>query len=1129
MKHHLKQILTIVLAVFLAGSAFSQDKRTMETKVADILAQFPTADATHCNRLMQEMTELGPDGIARFADLVVPPGTGDDTQARYAIESLARFAGQPGKEKDKQLVQQAVLDALEKAADKEVKAFFIRRLHYLADSKSIPTLEKYLADEKLSGPAVAVLTSIGNEKAGEAILKNAGQTTGEVQTGLIKALGELHYGPAESWLLEQYSNNGNNAVTLLALGKIGGKTSQKTIVKAAQEAGYKNGENQEMVAYTEYAKQLAANGEQKLSDKLCSVLMKKCKEPDQLHLRSAAVAVMQENQAEAITPLLLSEIQNSDKAYRNAILNLASKDLNNNSTNLWIKKMKSVPAETQAEIIHLLSGQENPAVLTEAILPSLSSEAKVVRLEAIKALSSNQKRKAVPVLLDQLKKTSDSDELAAIKHALLASAAKEDCQLMAGQFKDVPRAGQVILTEVFGERRSVENFELVYGLTKSENTELKNAALTALKNVSSPDDVPQLLRLLNETNNNEAVASIQKAIIAQYGGQETADASLILNELNRSSQKEKLVPVLPLLNDKSALSPIKKLLKEGKPSEKEAALTALINWNGKDALPVLFELLSDKNYTSSKTKIFDGYLKQAAQSDYPADQKLLVVRKLTSLNPGQKELAKVIGAAGNIKTFLSLVFVSEYLDQDGLSGVAANATMKIALPSPDAKDGLTGSFVRETLKKAMEKVTGNDSQYFKIDIREYLENMPEETGYVAIFNGENLDGWQGLVKNPIARAKMTDKELAAEQVKADKKMLENWSAKDGLIVFDGKGDNLCTKKIYKDFEMIVDWRITKEGDSGIYLRGSPQVQIWDTSLVKVGAQVGSGGLYNNQKHPSKPLVVADNAVGDWNTFRIKMVGEKVTVYLNGVLVVDNVTMENYWDRSIPIFSEGAIELQAHGNDLTFRDIYVREINAKTNVLSEDEKAAGFYSLFDGTDLDQWTGNKTDYVIEEDVLAVYPKNGGHGNLFTQKEYSDFIFRFEFQLTPGANNGLGIHAPLEGDAAYVGKELQILDNTASIYANLKEHQYHGSVYGVIAAKRGFLKPVGEWNYQEVIVKGDDIKITLNGEVILDGNVKEASKNGTLDQKDHPGLKRHTGHIGFLGHGSELKFRNIRIKEL
>lgn len=190
---------------------------------------------------------------------------------------------------------------------------------------------------------------------------------------------------------------------------------------------------------------------------------------------------------------------------------------------------------------------------------------------------------------------------------------------------------------------------------------------------------------------------------------------------------------------------------------------------------------------------------------------------------------------------------------------------------------------------------------------------------------------------------------------------------------------------------------------------------------------------------------------------------------------------------------------------------------------------GFTWLFDGSDLDQWVGNKTDYVIEGNELLVRPKNGGHGNLYTEKEYGDFIFRFEFQLTPGANNGLGIHTPLKGDAAYVGKELQILDNTADQYKDLKPYQYHGSVYGIIAAKRGHLNPVGEWNEQEVYVKGDDIKITLNGTIILEGNMKEAAKNGTADGKKHPGLKRNKGHIGFLGHGSELKFRNIRIKEL
>ena len=413
----------------------------------------------------------------------------------------------------------------------------------------------------------------------------------------------------------------------------------------------------------------------------------------------------------------------------------------------------------------------------------------------------------------------------------------------------------------------------------------------------------------------------------------------------------------------------------------------------------------------------------------------------------------------------------------------------------------------------------------------------QNEGFVPLFNGKDLTGWKGLVGDPIKRSRMNAKTLTEAQKKADAEMRESWKVVNGELQFTGHGNNITTVKKYGDFEMLVDWKIidnnTLDGDAGIYLRGTPQVQIWDNANLKVGAQVGSGGLYNNKENESKPLKVADKKLGEWNTFRIIMKGDRVTVYLNGELVTDNVILENYWDRSQPIFAEEQIELQAHGSPISYRNIYIKELpRVKPFQLSNQEKKEGFRVLFDGTNMHSWIGNNKDYITENGIMAVRPnpgKNSLGNNLFSREEFSDFILRFEFQLTPGANNGLGIRSPLTGDAAYEGMELQILDNDAPVYKDLKVYQYHGSIYGTIPAKKGFLKPVGEWNYQEVIVRGPKIKVILNGSVILDADITNARQNGAADGLKHPGLLRDSGHIGFLGHGSPLQFRRIRIKDL
>ena len=499
------------------------------------------------------------------------------------------------------------------------------------------------------------------------------------------------------------------------------------------------------------------------------------------------------------------------------------------------------------------------------------------------------------------------------------------------------------------------------------------------------------------------------------------------------------------------------------------------------------------------------------------DQQVLNYRNALDLTSNLETREQIFKGLAKCNSLSAMRTLYLGLQDPNVRQIAADGLAALYLSNPDFRGQMTREWVQEVFWQISDPA-----------VREKLNDAFKiaDRGFYTMYNGQDLRGWKGLVANPVKRRQLSADTLALLQVKADEIMRSGWEAKGEELHFTGHGDNLCSVKDYQDFEMYVDWKIEKDGDAGIYLRGSPQVQIWDISRTNVGAQVGSGGLYNNQTNPRNPLKVADNPINEWNTFRIIMKGERVTVYLNGELVVNDVLLENYWDRKIPIFIKDAIELQAHGNHIVYRNIYVKELKPATAYVAPE---ADFTTLFDGSSLFNWTGNTTDYFPSNGELVVDPTRGGKGNLYTKKEYGDFHLKFDFQLTPGANNGLGIRAPLEGDAAYVGMELQILDNTAPMYAKLQPYQYHGSVYGIIPAKQGFLKPVGEWNEEEVIAQGNKIKVILNGEVILDGDIGLATKEGTADHKEHPGLLNKSGHIGFLGHGSPLKFRNIRIKEL
>jgi len=353
------------------------------------------------------------------------------------------------------------------------------------------------------------------------------------------------------------------------------------------------------------------------------------------------------------------------------------------------------------------------------------------------------------------------------------------------------------------------------------------------------------------------------------------------------------------------------------------------------------------------------------------------------------------------------------------------------------------------------------------------------------------------------------------------------------LVNDGHGVYLTTDRELRDFELWIDYKTVAKADSGVYLKATPQVQIWDYTEEggkwKIGADKGSGGLWNNTAGaPGKdPLVLADKPFGQWNRLRILQVGARTTVYLNDKLVVDHAVMENFWDRRAPLFPQGPIQLQTHGGEIRWKNIFVREIPAdEANRILAQHGSGGFEPVFNGKDFSGWAGPVENYEVRDGAIVCKPGKGG--TIYTQDEYDDFVVRLEFKLPPGGNNGLAIRYPGSGDTAYVGMcELQVLDSEHPKYAKLDVRQYHGSVYGMVPAARGFLRPTGEWNFQEVTVKGPQIKVELNGNVILDADVSQIKE--FMGNSPHPGKDRSRGYFGFAGHSDPVEFRNVQIKRL
>lgn len=1143
-----------IAALLLCGSmlmAQTPANRTAKTTAADVLAQMPAAKQAAYNKLIGDLSSTGEEGVLLLVNMINAPGKGNNANVDYALSGLTHYVMAKGEENARLVTANAYLKALEMVNERETKAFIIRQLQILGKDECIDALASYLNDESLSGPAARALAANGSEKAGQALVAALKSRSGspKTQKDVIRAIADAQVKEAEAVLLtlQGAADPDMQKDVLYALSRVGGMNSMPVLAKAAEKAGYTMEVTGANEAYIALLKQLVPSNRDAVM-KAAKKLQKDAVKAGQEQTREAALQILLAAEEPAkVSKMIIAAMKDPSKNYRNAALSYASDFADKE---LYIELMKMVPKakpELKVDILNWI-GREAKNPSKHDVIRDLEIRfdlpAKQILLEQLGDANFDVKQAAtwtlvkigdksyIPSLAELLK--SDDKQVVLLGQDALAAFPGDIDGAVAKAVSSAANEGKIAGLELLAMRKATANINTVLDQIQTGSPEVKAAAYVALKDVVGERDITNMCGML-ETADALAVPPMQRAVISALSSLSAADrVETVTRRMLQAGNKDYLYYlVLASTGQPDALATIVKGFRSNTGVKRDAAFEALLNWKGIEVADELYAICKENPSSNYFDPALTAYVKLVSNPAFTGENRLLSLRKAMEIAKTDAQKNAILQQIEKTGTFLGMLYAGEFLDQKPVQQAAANAVMNIALGNKE----YMGTNVRALLNKVMEVLDNPDAGYQKEAIKKHLAEMPQGEGFVSLFNGKDLTGWKGLVQNPIARAKMKPAQLAKEQAKADENMRRDWKVEGGLLVFEGSGyDNLCTEKQYGDFEMYVDWMLDPAGpeaDAGIYLRGTPQVQIWDTSRVNVGAQVGSGGLYNNQVNESKPSKVADNKLGEWNSFYIKMVGDRVTVVLNGEKVVDDVILENYWDRKLPIFPIEQIELQAHGSKVYYRNIYVKELERKEPFkLSAEEEKEGFKVLFDGTNMHEWTGNTVDYTLEDGCISMIPSKSYGGNLYTKNEYGNFVYRFEFQLTPGANNGVGIRTPMEGDAAYVGMEIQILDCEHPIYKNITPLQHHGSVYGIIPAKADHhdaFKPAGEWNYEEIVADGDNIKVTVNGVVIMEGNIREATKNGTADHKKHPGLFNKKGHIGFLGHGSPVKFRNIRIKEL
>ncbi|MGI6461409.1 MAG: family 16 glycoside hydrolase [Candidatus Hydrogenedentales bacterium] len=903
-----KMAFAAALALVCAATAFGQPA------IEELLGKMPAESSQEIVAVSQSLIALGPEAIQGVCATLLPSG-GDDVNARFLLSGLADHVSRGDAEEARAMVSGAFIQALGAAEDPNVKTFLMSMLQVCGSAEAVDALAGYLGDEVFVEPATQALLTIRTENVAPALKAAFEGAQGARAVTLMKALGELRQADAADKIVPftRAEDRETRLVAYQALAEMGASLDLEPMGQAYEAAPPY--EKAKLASYgLNFARRWAEAGNMEAAHAICDYL----RSHGQVTVRSAALATLIDIGHPSAQSLLLAAMDEPDPAYRAAALKFAARFPSTQATREWLTRMKDVTPEVQAEIITML-GARGDNTASNTLARQILADDKVVRLAAMDATTLLAGSRAVAPMLHRLINGAEDDEIQTIQSALLRVPGRQVVKACGQALHKTPAPARIALLDVLKQRRGEIVRREVFVQTEDSHEAVRLAALDALLTVARPEDIPRVVDLvIGASTDQEKEAG--RAVLVVLASQKPAP---LLNAIAKQDGQSRadLLPVLPTLGSEEAYHAAAASVDSGNPTVKDATIRALSNWPEPLAMPQLLEIARATDNDTHHALALSGFLRLLPTAPITPPEKVAQYQEALDAARRKEERLTALSGLAAIRTLESLQLVAHYLDADEVKADAALAAAQIACPQDEKDPGLTAAEVAPILQKARE---GADSEDLRNQIDEHLAAIapPEppsedvsalEEGFVSLFNGVDLTGWEGDT--------------------------DGYAAEDGLLVCK-PGGNLYTVKDYANFVLRLEFKLTPGANNGLAVRvpmpahaayDGMELQILDDTHEKYNA------LEPYQFHGSIYGIVPARKgflkpVGEWNEQEVIADGPHIVVKLNGEVIVDADIAEASKDGTLDgkehpglLRESGRLGFCGHGDVLYFRNLRVKEL------------------------------------------------------------------------------------------------------------------------------------------------------------------------------------------------------------